>query len=103
MVSTAYLDFVAVLAQHGWIVPAFSMPPDAESVNAMRESISGQIESLEDSNHVLREQVTERQRTELALVESLDVGKPIADTAGGDVPSAARTIRWSGEERSRRK
>ena len=34
---------------------------------------------------------------ELALLESLDVGKPIADTAGGDVPSAARTIRWSGE------
>lgn len=34
---------------------------------------------------------------ELALLESLDVGKPIADTTGGDVPSAARTIRWSGE------
>jgi acyl-CoA reductase-like NAD-dependent aldehyde dehydrogenase len=34
---------------------------------------------------------------EIALLESLDVGKPISDTAGGDVPSAARTIRWSGE------
>ena len=34
---------------------------------------------------------------ELALLESLDVGKPITDTTGGDVPSTARTIRWSGE------
>jgi 4-guanidinobutyraldehyde dehydrogenase/NAD-dependent aldehyde dehydrogenase len=34
---------------------------------------------------------------ELALLECLDVGKPIADTIGGDVPAAARTIRWSGE------
>ena len=34
---------------------------------------------------------------EIALLESLDVGKPIADTTGIDVPSAARTIRWSGE------
>lgn len=34
---------------------------------------------------------------ELALLECLDVGKPIADTTGVDVPSAIRTIRWSGE------
>ncbi|MDA0681143.1 MAG: aldehyde dehydrogenase [Proteobacteria bacterium] len=34
---------------------------------------------------------------EIALLECLDVGKPIADTAGVDVPSAIRTIRWSGE------
>ena len=34
---------------------------------------------------------------EIALLESLDVGKPIADTTGVDVPSAVRTIRWSGE------
>jgi acyl-CoA reductase-like NAD-dependent aldehyde dehydrogenase len=34
---------------------------------------------------------------EIALLECLDVGKPIADTTGIDVPSAARTIRWSGE------
>jgi len=34
---------------------------------------------------------------EIALLECLDVGKPISDTSGGDVPSAARTIRWSGE------
>ncbi len=34
---------------------------------------------------------------EIALLECLDVGKPISNTLGGDVPSAARTIRWSGE------
>jgi acyl-CoA reductase-like NAD-dependent aldehyde dehydrogenase len=34
---------------------------------------------------------------EIALLECLDVGKPISDTTGVDVPSAARTIRWSGE------
>jgi len=34
---------------------------------------------------------------ELALLETLDVGKPINDTVNVDVPSAVRTIRWSGE------
>lgn len=34
---------------------------------------------------------------EIALLESLDVGKPISNTTGVDVPSAIRTIRWSGE------
>ena len=34
---------------------------------------------------------------EIALLESLDVGKPISDTTGVDVPAAMRTIRWSGE------
>ena len=34
---------------------------------------------------------------EIALLECLDVGKPISNTIGGDVPSAARTIRWTGE------
>ncbi len=34
---------------------------------------------------------------EIALLESLDVGKPISDTVNIDVPSTVRTIRWSGE------
>ncbi|MFP5341704.1 MAG: aldehyde dehydrogenase [Candidatus Limnocylindria bacterium] len=34
---------------------------------------------------------------ELALLESLDVGKPIRDTLSVDVPSAARTIQWYAE------
>jgi acyl-CoA reductase-like NAD-dependent aldehyde dehydrogenase len=39
----------------------------------------------------------DRHREELALLETLDVGKPISDTLNVDVPSAVRTIRWSGE------
>ena len=42
-------------------------------------------------------ELIEQHTDELALLESLDVGKPIADTTGVDVPSAVRTIRWSGE------
>jgi acyl-CoA reductase-like NAD-dependent aldehyde dehydrogenase len=36
-------------------------------------------------------------RDELALLESLDVGKPIRDTLAVDVPSAAKTIQWFAE------
>jgi acyl-CoA reductase-like NAD-dependent aldehyde dehydrogenase len=39
----------------------------------------------------------EKNTEELALLETLDVGKPISDTLAVDVPSAVRTIRWSGE------
>ena len=36
-------------------------------------------------------------RDDLALLESLDVGKPIRDTLAVDVPSAAKTIQWYAE------
>ena len=36
-------------------------------------------------------------REELALLESLDVGKPIRDSLSVDVPSAAETIQWYAE------
>lgn len=36
-------------------------------------------------------------RDELALLETLDVGKPITDSLDVDVPSTARTIRWYAE------
>lgn len=36
-------DLVARLAQHGWTVPAFSMPADADSVNAMRMNVREQF------------------------------------------------------------
>ena len=36
-------------------------------------------------------------RDELALLESLDVGKPIRDTLAVDVPSAAKTMQWFAE------
>ncbi|MEM6512955.1 MAG: aldehyde dehydrogenase [Pseudomonadota bacterium] len=42
-------------------------------------------------------ELIEAHADELAVLETLDVGKPIADTTGVDVPSAARTIRWTGE------
>jgi glutamate decarboxylase len=32
-------DVVHALAQRGWIIPAFSMPPNAQSVNAMRMNV----------------------------------------------------------------
>lgn len=36
-------------------------------------------------------------REELALLETLDMGKPISDSLKVDVPSAARCIQWYGE------
>ena len=42
-------------------------------------------------------ELIEEHADEIALLECLDVGKPIADTTGVDVPAAVRTIRWSGE------
>jgi acyl-CoA reductase-like NAD-dependent aldehyde dehydrogenase len=44
----------------------------------------------------LAERIRE-QREELALLESLDVGKPIRDTLAVDVPSSAKTIQWYAE------
>ncbi|WP_044345941.1 aldehyde dehydrogenase [Pseudomonas meliae] len=34
---------------------------------------------------------------ELALLETLDMGKPIGDSFGVDIPGAARALSWSGE------
>ncbi|MEW5250648.1 aldehyde dehydrogenase [Microbulbifer discodermiae] len=42
-------------------------------------------------------ELIEENRVEIALLESLDAGKPISDTMSVDVPGAATTIRWSGE------
>ena len=42
-------------------------------------------------------ELIEKHADELALLETLDVGKPIADTVDVDVPSAVRTTRWTGE------
>ncbi|EXF43121.1 aldehyde dehydrogenase family protein [Pseudomonas sp. BAY1663] len=39
----------------------------------------------------------EANREELALLETLDMGKPIGDSLAVDVPGAARALRWSGE------
>jgi acyl-CoA reductase-like NAD-dependent aldehyde dehydrogenase len=42
-------------------------------------------------------ELIEENSDELALLECLDVGKPISDTLNVDVPASVRTIRWSGE------
>jgi acyl-CoA reductase-like NAD-dependent aldehyde dehydrogenase len=42
-------------------------------------------------------ELVEQHRAELALLESLDMGKPVADAAGVDIPLVVRTIGWYGE------
>lgn len=42
-------------------------------------------------------ELIEKHADEIALLETLDVGKPISDTTNVDVPATVRTIRWSGE------
>ncbi|MBB3103506.1 aldehyde dehydrogenase [Azomonas macrocytogenes] len=42
-------------------------------------------------------ELIEANREELALLETLDMGKPISDSLLVDVPAAARSLRWSGE------
>ncbi len=42
-------------------------------------------------------ELIEAHREELALLETLDMGKPITDALRVDVTAAARAIRWSGE------
>jgi 4-guanidinobutyraldehyde dehydrogenase/NAD-dependent aldehyde dehydrogenase len=42
-------------------------------------------------------ELIEKHADELALLETLDVGKPIRDTTNIDLPATVRTIRWSGE------
>jgi glutamate decarboxylase len=36
-------DLVAALSQHGWIIPAFTLPADAHKVNAMRMNVREQF------------------------------------------------------------
>jgi len=42
-------------------------------------------------------ELVEEHRDELALLETLDTGKPIGDTTSVDAPSAATTLRWYAE------
>ncbi|WP_026957545.1 aldehyde dehydrogenase [Aliagarivorans taiwanensis] len=39
----------------------------------------------------------EQQRDQLALLECLDMGKPLADALGYDAPATARCVRWNAE------
>jgi len=42
-------------------------------------------------------ELMERDLEELALLETLDMGKPISDTRSVDIPTAINSIRWYGE------
>jgi len=78
-------------------------PEDADlAVSGAREAFaSGVWSQMAPSDRkmvmVRWAELIEKHADELALLECLDVGKPISDTSNVDVPSAVRTIRWSGE------
>ncbi|PSK90203.1 gamma-glutamyl-gamma-aminobutyraldehyde dehydrogenase/4-guanidinobutyraldehyde dehydrogenase/NAD-dependent aldehyde dehydrogenase [Murinocardiopsis flavida] len=82
---------------------AAAQPEDVEdAVRAARAAFDSGIWSRADPRH--RQEVLHRladlveaHLDELALLESLDTGKPIADTVAVDVPSLARTLRWYAE------
>ena len=42
-------------------------------------------------------ELLDRHRAELALLETLDVGKPISAAAGGDIPGAIQCLQWYAE------
>ena len=55
--------------------------------------------SYKDKKRVLFKlaDIMERETEALAVLESLDVGKPIANTLSGDIPQAIRTLRYYAE------
>lgn len=56
-------------------------------------------QSYRDKKRVLFKlaELMERESENLAVLESLDVGKPIANTLAGDIPQAIRTLRYYAE------
>ena len=73
-----------------------------QAVNIAREAFeSGVWSSMAPADRkmvlVRWAELIESHAHEIALLETLDVGKPIADTLNIDVGAAVRTIRWSGE------
>ncbi|KUJ83727.1 aldehyde dehydrogenase PuuC [Microbulbifer flavimaris] len=78
-------------------------PEDAElAVKVARKTFESGVWShmppMERKKVMVRfAELIEANRDEIALLESLDAGKPISDTMNVDVPGAVTTIRWSGE------
>ena len=76
---------------------------DAEiAVRAARQAFDSGVWSrrspVERKRVMLRfAELMERDAEYLALLETLDMGKPIGDSLNIDVPGAARAIRWNGE------
>lgn len=72
------------------------------AVSAARQAFDSGIWSrrspVERKQVMLRfAELIERDAQTLALLETLDMGKPISDSLTVDVPGAARAIRWNGE------
>ena len=78
-------------------------PEDAErAVKVARDTFESGVWShmppMERKKILVRfAELIEENRDEIALLESLDAGKPISDTMNVDVPSAVTTIRWNAE------
>ncbi|AOS96045.1 Aldehyde dehydrogenase PuuC [Microbulbifer aggregans] len=78
-------------------------PEDAElAVKVARKTFESGVWShmppMERKKIMVRfAELIEQNKNEIALLESLDAGKPISDTMNVDVPGAVTTIRWSGE------
>ncbi|OMH38907.1 aldehyde dehydrogenase [Motiliproteus sp. MSK22-1] len=78
-------------------------PEDADqAVKVARKSFESGVWSkmppMERKKVLIRwAELIEQNLQELALLESLNAGKPISDTLNSDIPSAANTIRWTGE------
>ncbi|GAA5526091.1 NADP/NAD-dependent aldehyde dehydrogenase PuuC [Microbulbifer aestuariivivens] len=78
-------------------------PEDAElAVKVARETFESGVWShmppMQRKKIMVRfAELIEQNRDEIALLESLDAGKPISDTMNVDVPGSVTTIRWSGE------
>ncbi|TDF84732.1 aldehyde dehydrogenase [Pseudomonas sp. H9] len=72
------------------------------AVNAARQAFDSGVWSrrapVERKRVMLKfAELIERDIEHLALLETLDMGKPISDSLTVDVPGAARAIRWNGE------
>jgi len=77
--------------------------PDVDiAVTAARQAFEDgrwRRQSYRDKKRILfaLADLMERETENLAVLESLDVGKPIANALGGDVPQAIRTLRYYAE------
>lgn len=82
---------------------AFCTPEDADQAVAIARKVfeGGAWSRMAPADRkmilVRWAELIESHADELALLETLDVGKPINDTLNIDVGAAVRTIRWSGE------
>jgi acyl-CoA reductase-like NAD-dependent aldehyde dehydrogenase len=97
--------FDSVGPRDGRVVASFPACGSADvdrAVRAARESFRDgrwrELPPIRRKAVLLRfAELVEDHRDELALLETLDTGKPIGDTTSVDVPSVATTLRWYAE------